>query len=258
MSGLCDSINEMTLELDSILKNKPPDKNKLLEFYKKYNINYDNSKIDEINNCVAANSQVAYNIVDQTECSDAVKKMCTSFYKTDDKIIECRKKYAPVSTNVIQSNKSVINDSCIIKSIITDENTKKNDKYNIALNLSLNNTKLDCTIYNSEDKIKAFNNCITNNMSIQSNIINSCYVNNINLSNDNTISSECIINTTLSTKKDPIINNTSREENNGNDDDKSNNIWIIIGIVIIIIIFGIGSSIIASIVVNRYRKKRKL
>ena len=185
----CNNIKDNINALKLLIQNN--DSTKLKTYLKDNNIIY-SSNIENIkNNCGGNNTMVGINIIDNSECANALMSTCSKLF-TDPKLInKCAR--LKVSGNINQENKAKITSSCYITSLLNDKQLVSNRNINLGLHLVNSNQDLDCKTITNDKILNNINECINSNSILQQNILEVCSMSNISQINNADAISKCII-----------------------------------------------------------------
>lgn len=210
----CININTMKNELKQIFDIVPLNKNKLIEFFNKYNIKYTNDQISNIQNkCITGSTMSSNNYVGNNEqCAQSIKEICKDMYTNKDKIQECIWNINPGFSNIDQTNTAQSSSKCIINDLSKDLITNNDEIIGLAIKSAIYGLPdIDCgdvnIKINANKYYEELNKCLNETTIKQKNIIDSCTgVSNIKQSNFSNLITNCMIGKGLEITK-PIIKN---------------------------------------------------
>lgn len=216
----CNKIASMVKELSPIVEQTPMDQEKFNEFMTKYKLGKIESKINNIGFCM----NNAVNIGDNTitvprECVTTIEKACRAEVERDGgNYQECYKKYRPSIRNVTQTNIVNVEQTCNIRSLLSDAAVQKNEQLALTLKLLLGNANISCekgvnnslSFLNRDlNSIGVLNSCLNESYLIQSNKLDACYSTGVFQKNIANIIQNCSINS-------DVINESIISEQNQN------------------------------------------
>ena len=203
--SLCDRIKKMKSELQVILKKKSDGtftNQDMLDFIARNNLNFKNeTNISQQNVCLnLANSfSTAYAGI-KDGCVSKIQDICNSTYNNPVDYDNCYESLMPTLENINQANQSEIVQNCEITSLLDSELTKNNEELALTLNMILGNYEPKCDsltslqiLGDSSKFVKELNLCINQAISSQKNVVEGCYMNNVNQNNFSKIMQNCTI-----------------------------------------------------------------
>lgn len=205
MSSLCERIKKMKKELEVILLKKKEGtftNQDMLDFIKSNNLNFKNDvNIAQQNVCLNLASSFSQQFAGvKDSCIRKIENICNSTYNNQIDYDNCYQKLMPKLQNITQANESEIIQNCEITSLLNSDLTKANEDLALTLNMILGKFEPDCaklTELNIKADVEKFtkelNLCINLAISNQKNVIEGCYMNNIDQSNFSKIYQNCII-----------------------------------------------------------------
>jgi hypothetical protein len=213
----CERLKNIQTELLALVNNPNANNEDYKAFYAKYNIPYTNDVEKKIiDSCATIIAQFAENTMEiPQECIDSTKKLCLAIDPNGQGswyYDECFKKYGPYLISNFQLNDSTIISNCKINTILGDPALANDKTLGIVVAMIMGDRLITCDpsstndftdTFGSDEKIKAFNDCLNSSLVNQKNYISGCRLQNKIQKNISDNIDTCIINTTLSQTPSP-------------------------------------------------------